>query len=165
MPDKPRRIYWDACVPMSYINAIPGRVPIIDELLRQARAGEIEIVTSVLSRVEVAFAASEKSAGALDAEVAQKIDGLWDEGSPIVVVEFHALIADRARNLVRQGIDQGWGALKPADAIHLATAQQMSVVELHTYDDRIQRWHNHAGFPVTEPTTPQGVLDTTTGVG
>jgi hypothetical protein len=60
MPDELSRIYWDACVPMSYINATPGRVHIIDELLKQARAGDFVIITSVLSRVEVAFAASEK---------------------------------------------------------------------------------------------------------
>jgi len=40
-------------------------------------------------------------------------------------VEFYELIADRARGLMRQAITQGWGSLQPADAIHLATAQQL----------------------------------------
>jgi len=43
MPDEPRRTYWDANVPLSYINRISDRVPVIDELLRQGRAGEIEL--------------------------------------------------------------------------------------------------------------------------
>ena len=61
-----QRVYWDACVPLAYINAIQDRVAVIDELLRRARAGEFELLTSVLSRVEVACAASEKEQGELD---------------------------------------------------------------------------------------------------
>ena len=60
MPDEPRRIYWDANVPLSYINGVAERVPIIDELFRQARAGEIELLTSAISRVEIAFVQSEE---------------------------------------------------------------------------------------------------------
>jgi predicted nucleic acid-binding protein len=165
MPGDPRRIYWDACVPLSYINAIPERVLIIDELLRQARAGEFELVTSVLSRVEVACAASEKEQGTLDSAVEAEIDDLWRPGSPIKLVEFYDLIAQHARALMRQGIEQGWGALKPADAIHLATAQQMEAAEMHTYDERLLKWSGHAGFPVVEPHTPQGILDTSAGTG
>jgi hypothetical protein len=95
----------------------------------------------------------------LDAQIEAKIDELWRPGSPIKTVEFYDLIAARARGLMRQGIEQGWGALKPADAIHLATAQQMGVVEFHTYDDRVMKWSGKAGFPITEPQTPQGLLD------
>jgi predicted nucleic acid-binding protein len=159
-----QRVYWDACVPLAYINAIQDRVAVIDELLRRARAGEFELLTSVLSRVEVACAASEKEQGELDPAVEAQIDDFWRPGSPIKLVEFYDLIADQARALMRQGVEQGWGSLKPADAIHLATAQQMGVTEFHTYDQRLLKWNGNAGFPVMEPHTPQGVLDTT-GMG
>jgi len=60
MPGEPRPVYWDACVLLSYINEVTERVSVIDELLRQSRAGEVRLLTSALSQVEVAFAASEK---------------------------------------------------------------------------------------------------------
>ena len=158
MPDEASRIYWDSNVLLSYINDHPDRVPIIEELFRQARAGDIELFTSAVSRVEVAFAAAEKAEGSLDTTVEEQIDTLWAPGSPVKTVEFYDLIGDRARALMRQGIAQGWGSLKPIDAIHLATAQQMAVAEFHTYCERLQAWSGHLGFPVTEPQTAQGIL-------
>lgn len=139
MPDEPPRIYWDACVLLSYINGIAGRLPTIEELLRQSRAEKVMLLTSVLSHVEVAFATFEREQGALDQEVEGQIADLWRPGSPVTAVEFYELIADRARGLMRQAITQGWGSLKPADAIHLATAQQLEVDEFHTYDDDLQK--------------------------
>lgn len=158
MPDETRRIYWDACVLLSYVNGIAERLPTIEELLRQSRAKEVVLVTSVLSQVEVAFAAIEKQQGALDQQIEEQIAALWSPGSPIAAVEFYELIADRARGLMRRAITQGWGALKPADAIHLATAQQLEVEEFHTYDSDLHKWDGHAGSPVREPQTAQGVL-------
>lgn len=156
----PPRVYWDANVLLSYLGAVPERLPVIDELLRQARAKEIEIVTSALSIAEVAFAQGEKDAAQLDAQVEQDIDELWAPGSPIATVEFYDLVAYRARSLVRQGIPQGWGSLKPIDAIHVATAQHFAVSEFHTYDHRIQAWNGHLAFSITEPQTVQAVFDT-----
>ncbi len=83
MPGESRRVYWDACVLLSHINKIAERVSVIDELLRQSRAEEVELLTSALSQVEVAFAAAEKEHGALDPEVEQQITELWAPGSPI----------------------------------------------------------------------------------
>jgi predicted nucleic acid-binding protein len=158
MPDEPRRVYWDANVPLSYLNGVPDRVPILDELFRKARAKEIELITSSISRVEVAYIQSERQAGVLDEQTEEAIAALWSPPSPIKTVEFYDLIGDKARELMRQGISQGWGKLKPMDAIHLATAQQMAVAELHTYCDRLLKWTNALGFPVTEPQTTQTVL-------
>ena len=154
------RIYWDANVLLSYLNAVPERVATIEELLRKARAKDIEIVTSSLSLVEVAFVRAEKEAQQLDEEAEQKIDALLAHGSPIATVEFYDLIAYEARGLIRQGIRQGWGSLKPMDAIHVATAQHFEVAEFHTYCERIQKWNGHLPFSITEPQTPQITLDT-----
>lgn len=59
-----RRVYWDACVFLSYINGVANRLPTIEELLRLARADEFELLTSSLSHAEVAFAEIEKAQGA-----------------------------------------------------------------------------------------------------
>lgn len=158
MPDDPRRVYWDANVVLSYLNGVPERVPIIEELFKQARAEEIELLTSSVSRVEIAFVQSEKDSGELDQEAEEAIDAFWSPGSPIKTVEFYDLIAEDAKALIRQGIEQGWGSLKPMDAIHVATAQRMKVSEMHSYDDRVKRWSERLGFPITDAGTAQGVL-------
>lgn len=158
MPDEVRRIYWDSCVPLSYLNDDPSRVPTIEELFKQARAEEIELLTSAVSRVEVAFVQSEKADGVLDAEAEEAIEAFWSPGSPIKTVEFYDLIADSAKALIRKGIEQDWGNLKPMDAIHIATAQRMQVSEMHSYDDRVKKWSGHLGFPITDAQTAQGVL-------
>lgn len=160
MPDDPELIYWDANVPLSYLNAIADRVPVIEELLRKARAREIELITSSLSIVEVAFVKAEKNGGNLDAANEAIIDALWAPGGPIKTVEFYDLIATEARTLIRRGIEQGWGSLKPIDAIHLATAKQMGVAEFHTYCGGLHAWNGHIGFPVTAPQLAQTILDT-----
>ncbi len=159
MPDEQRRIYWDSNVPLSYINGIADRLAVIDELFKQARGREIELLTSSVTRVEVAYAAEEKKSGQLDREVEQQINDLWAPGSPIKTVEFHDLIGDDAKMLMRRGISQGWGSLTPLDAVHLATAKRMEVAEFHTYCERLHRWSSELGFPVGEPETAQGVLD------
>lgn len=157
MAEDPRRVYWDANVALSYLNGVASRVPIIEELFRQARAGEIELLTSAVSRVEVAFVQSEQKKQALDEEAEATIDTLWLPGGPIKTVEFYDLIGTDARGLIRQAVAQGWN-LKPVDAIHLATAQRMAVAEMHTYCERLQRWSDKLGFPITGPQVAQGIL-------
>jgi hypothetical protein len=39
------------------------------------------------------------------------------------------------------------------DAIPLATARPLGVIDFHTYDGRVQRWSDVLGFPVREPIT------------
>jgi predicted nucleic acid-binding protein len=160
MPDDLCRVYWDSNVILSYLNDVPDRVATIEELFRQARAEEIELLTSSISRVEVAFVESERESRELDADVEETINRLWQPGSPIKTVEFYDLIGDGARRLMRRGVSQGWGLLKPKDAIHLATAERMGVSEMHSYDNRVKKWSGELGFPITDAQTEQGVLGT-----
>ena len=152
------RIYWDANVLLSYIDGDQDRLPPIEELLRRSRAGEVELVTSTLTQVEVAFAPSEKEAGVLDDEIETAIDELWLPGSPIKVVELHAAVAAQARALMRTELAAGRSGLRASDGIHLATAITMSVDDFHTYDQRLSGHAAGVAFPVREPFTPQGQL-------
>lgn len=164
MPDKPA-YYWDSCVPLSYINEIADRMPVLDALLESSSRGEIRLYTSDLSRVEVAFSTAEKDTGILDQETERRIDSLWEDTSAITMVESHGVIGKEARNLIRAGIaqrPQGW-SLKPFDAVHLATAQWLSnagitIDEFHTYDKRLFRYGTIVGFKIMEPTTTQPKL-------
>jgi len=133
MANVPRRLYWDACVFLSYINRHPGRIGTLDKLMADGAKGELEILTSTISNVEVAYGIQEQTQKALDPAVEANIDKLWNATSFIKLVEFHALIAQRARTLMRDGIPYGW-KLKPGDAIHLATASSgLEIVEFNTY--------------------------------
>src|SRR5712691_1484044 len=119
------RLYWDADVLVSWIDNHPERAPLIDVLLGDARGGKVEIFTSAVSQVEVAFSETERARGSLSPAVDQQITELWAPGSPIKVVEFYPLIGTRARNLIRDNVPRGWSGLRANDAIHLATAAHL----------------------------------------
>lgn len=133
MPEALPRIYWDADVFLSYINGIPERLPNIEALLEKSGT-DFQLITSSISVVEVAFGKAEQDGKALDAEIEARINALWSPESPVRLVEFHPMIADGAKALLRESIARGW-RVKPMDAIHLSTARQESVKEFHTYDD------------------------------
>ena len=123
MPKDHRAVYWDSCLFVSYIEDTPGRGPTLGSLLARSNPdGDIQIYTSTLSHVEVAFSESERGSGQLDALIEGRIDTLWTDPKAIVSVEFIDIIGKLARDLMRRGIPLGW-SLKPLDAVHLATAQ------------------------------------------
>ncbi len=153
-----RRIYWDSCVWLRYVNETPEDKRVLDILLTDSAyaRGDIEIVTSIASMTEVAYAVHEQTNHTLDDDTEQKIDSLWRDRSAVTLVEFYPAIALGARGLIRMGIEKGWN-LKPLDAIHLATAQRMEVTEFHTYDLQLPRYSNELGFPISEPFVHGGV--------
>lgn len=154
MPEAVSRYCWDSCVFLSYIQGISSRVPDIDALLQSADEKKIEIVASAITIVEVAFAQGERVQKKLDRGVEAKIDSLWEPPSPIKLVEFHRLIAQRARNLIREAVSRGWG-LKPLDAIHLSTAEQLDATAFHTYDESLDKYHELIGLSVGRPLASQ----------
>lgn len=149
MPDDLPRLYWDANVFLSYINGIPTRLPDLDALLERSGT-DSQIITSVISIVEVAFGKAEQDGGALDPDVERKIDALWTADSPIRLVEFYPHIAHGAKALMREALARGW-KLKPLDAIHLATAQQERATAFHTYDTELEKYTPLIGCPVSQP--------------
>jgi hypothetical protein len=114
MPGKPSFVYWDSCVFLSYINADPGRIDTLDAIFDEIQKsnGEKRIVTSILTKVEVAWSAIEHTTHTILTTVEQTIDRLWNDESVIGFIELHDGIAIRARNLMRQSLAQGW-SLKP----------------------------------------------------
>jgi predicted nucleic acid-binding protein len=148
---EPEPVYWDSDVLLAYVNGEDGRVENIRALLNDADRGLVQILTSTLSVTEVAFAAHEKAGGALDAEADENIRQLWLPPSPINLVEFHFRLAERSRDMIRIAVTNGW-RLKPPDAIHLATAESVGAVKLHTYNLRdFERWGGVLGMSVEEP--------------
>lgn len=151
MPGSAPIIYWDSNVMLSYINEHPDRKPTIEALLEDSVNDVIEIVTSTLTIVEVAFAKAEKDTQSLDSNVEAKIDKLWFPAGPVRLVEFHRLIGQEARGLLRHAIATGQ-SLKPPDAIHLATAKQLGCAEFQTYNNKkLAHFSAEIGCPVSEP--------------
>ena len=155
--------YWDACVPLAYINGDVERLQHIDSFMERS-GKDWRIVTSVLTITEVAFGASEQTSSTLDLGVEAQIASLWQAGSPIQLVEFYDLIALRAQRIMRDAVSRSW-QLKPADAIHLATADQLGcVTAFHTYDKKLERFADltETRFQILAPISRTPLLALTT---
>ena len=151
-------VYWDSCVFLSYINGTADRLPMIDAMLNEANTGRIEIRTSVVSLTEVAFAQLERDQGKTDEAVLLAIEELLQDSNVVTLVEFHELIGRQARLLMREALENGW-ALKPMDAIHLATARHEGIGAFHTYDGPLSKYASMTGLTIGTPNTPaQGLL-------
>jgi predicted nucleic acid-binding protein len=74
-------------------------------------------------------------------------------------VEFYPLVAHEARALIRQALPKGW-SIKPADAIHLATARRVGATAFHTCDEGLTKFKKLVGFPIEPPLAEQPELPT-----
>ena len=151
-PSDAPAVYWDASVFLSYVNDVADRAPVVGALLDQSRSRRLVIFTSVLSMTEVAFSGDEQSSRTLDPDVEELISGLFRTRQIVRTVDFSQVIAVGARQLMRRAIGEGL-SLKPADAIHLATAASSAVDEVHTYDRKWSSYSEIVGLPIREPFT------------
>ncbi len=93
--------YWDANVFIYYLNGDLERLPTLDAILDGvSKSKKDKIVTSIFSKVEVAWVASEKNHRSLSKEEESKIDALWNDSSIIELVDFSDEIAHLARDLL-----------------------------------------------------------------
>ena len=156
MPNIRKLIYWDSTVWLAYINGESERLPVIDSILAESASdkGKCRLYTSVLTQVEVAFAKSEQDEKALDPEVEEQIDQLWNDTESLSLIEFHEGIGRVARELMRHCLTRGW-SLKTMDALHLATAKFLNADEIHTYDTKWMRLADILDIPILLPTVAQ----------
>lgn len=144
------KIYWDADVFLSYVNELPERLAHIEWHLERS-GSEFQLVTSTLSIAEVTFAEMDKSNNRVSAETLERIDSLWlADDSPVILAEVYTDIVIAARDLARSVIPLGW-TMKGADAIHMATAKQLGVAEIHTYSTDWPRNAATLGIKITQP--------------
>lgn len=140
MPGR-RVIYWDACVFISilkgeYSDVVKARIA---ELDRQHLRGDIVLMTSALTRVEVFENQSPKKA--IDAYRRLRERATFQE------VAVDPKVADRAR-LLRETLEGGGRSaglpkLTTPDAIHLATALLYEADELHTDEKALASFSKH----------------------
>lgn len=102
--------------------------------------------------------AHERLKRALSTEEEIRIDALWNNPEVVEMVDFSDEIALAARKLMREGMTRGW-KLTTNDAIHLASAQWVGAIELHTYDKAdLPRYSELLGLIICEPHTIQPKL-------
>jgi predicted nucleic acid-binding protein len=161
MTNKPRLVYWDSCVFLSYINGPADRLQVIETLWDEITESNGVIYTSVAAITEVAYASLERDQWQTDQEIGNKIESIWEDAS-VMIIEYHSEIARIARGLMRSALPNQW-VLKPIDAVHLATASWVnnavqSISEFQTYDEVLKRYGPMIGIPICEPNVIQGRL-------
>jgi predicted nucleic acid-binding protein len=119
--------YWDACTFLGWLSEEPDKVDECRGVIHQAEAGNVLIVTSSLTLVEVIKLKGEKSlAEEYEPTIREFFKHAW-----IVVRQLDRFIAEDARQFVwRHGFD-------PKDSVHVATALRSGVKRLDTFDDEL----------------------------
>ncbi|HZN17885.1 MAG TPA: PIN domain-containing protein [Micromonosporaceae bacterium] len=124
-PDTPSLVYLDSCAFLYVINKTTGYEPVAD-LLHVAESGKVTIMMSPLTLVEVIGKPKDKP---LDPATDSRVRRLLDNPR-FLVVEFDRTVALKARTFV------GALGLKPADAIHMASAVVGRADVLMTFDTK-----------------------------
>lgn len=157
MPER-KLFYWDTSVFLSYLNAIPDRIPTLQAILDRISKDKNQIiVTSTISKVEVAWVAHEKLNRVFNPDELSRIDALWNDSSVVEFIEFHDDIALLARDIMRAGMAKGW-KLRTNDAIHLASAKSVECCEVNVYDDKWAKYKEIVGIDIKKPTVDQLTL-------
>jgi predicted nucleic acid-binding protein len=143
-------LYGDSNIFISYFNQQPERIAVLEQLFEEIqKSPDRKIVTSVITLTEVAHFAIEKDRRQIDDLQEERLDQFWNDRSLIEFVEVNEVIPRSARKLMRLAIPHGF-SLKPADAIHLASARFAGAEEFLTYDD-LKRYEAIAGLQIIEP--------------
>jgi predicted nucleic acid-binding protein len=142
---KPRH-YWDSCTFLAVLKNEDDKIGECLSVMKAAEAGEIIILTSALTFIEVIKL--EKGKPKLSKDVEEKIRAFlrheW-----IYVHEVDRKIGELARDLMWQ-----YESLKPKDATHVATAIWTKVDVLETFDDELIKLSGTIGDPLLHITRP-----------
>jgi predicted nucleic acid-binding protein len=121
--------YWDSSVFVAFFNDEPGRGNVIETLLNEGTDGKLTVITSSFSCVEVLKLKEQKH---LTKEQEEQISDLFQYPC-IKLVDATRSICEAARHLIWK-----YTALKPKDAVHIASAlayaQREQLDFLFSYD-------------------------------
>ena len=132
-----KRRYWDSCTFLSWFNEEEDKADKCKGVIKLAQDGELVIVTSALTLTEVVWL---KGLPKLDETSEEKIK-LFFEQDFLAVRPVDRVIADQARQLI-------WKfKIKPKDAIHLATAIDLHIKDMDTFDEELIKLDGKLGDP------------------
>jgi len=132
MATRTRAVYWDANLFHAVFGREAGRIKLCEHIVKLSSQGLVQIYTSTVTFAEVVWVKS-----IVDGK--GKLNKLSPEHEPIIQKFFansyiypincDRRVAELARELMWRH------ALKPKDAIHVASAVSQQVEVLHSYDD------------------------------
>lgn len=133
----PRRL-WDSCVILGYLSGQKDIKTDCEQIIQQCERGELEIATSTLAQAEVAYiqglSPQESEALILD----------FFSRKYVIPIAFDIAVARTARRLIRAYKNH---KLKPADAVHIATAIQWNLPIIETMDPGLLALSKKEGNP------------------
>jgi predicted nucleic acid-binding protein len=138
------RRYWDSDIFLSWFNKEQNKYEKCLGVMKGFDNGEIEIVTSSLTLVEVLWV---KGSNKITKEQSEKICRFFEREN-IIIVNLDRYIAEYARDLV-------WNNnVQPKDAVHLATAIKAKIPLFDTFDKDLLSLNGLLGNPPLIITIP-----------
>ena len=131
--------YWDACTFLGLLKNESDKVDECISVIKAAQDGDVIIVTSALTFIEVVKL--EKGQPKLPKESEEKIRAFFRHDW-IYIYDVDRKIGESARELIWQ-----YESLKPKDATHVATAMRAKVDVLDTFDDYLIKLSEKIGDP------------------
>jgi len=134
---KRARVYWDACTWLAIVNEeravfkgegkpTENRFAMCKNIIDRSEKDEFEIVVSAFTLAEVCKSDEAKT------ENVSKLPFFLDHDF-VLMVPLDKDVGLKAQALQTSGLI----GLKPADAVHLASAQRANVLEFHTFDSAL----------------------------
>jgi predicted nucleic acid-binding protein len=156
---KTKYTYCDSCVFIAYFNNEAERVNVIHQLFEETQQNpERKILTSALTIAEVAHVENEKPRNGgkarLKEDAEEILDEFWHDTTLLQMIDFEEVLARKARALMRQATKFGY-SLKTMDAIHLVSAQVITIDEFYTYDKGLFKFSTITGYKICEPYNTQ----------
>lgn len=137
MPIKKR--YWDTTCFLGWLSDEKDKIDACQGIIEDAEAGKIKIITSALTIAEVIYL---KGHPKITHEKSSKIIEFF-KNEYIILINVDRNIAEEARKLLWE--HEG---LKPADALHVASASFAKVPFLDTFDEGLEKLSDKIGNPL-----------------
>lgn len=147
--------YWDACIFLAWLKnerRPDGEMEGLAEVVSLITRGEVTLITSVLTRVEV-----------LESTLSQNAQKLFEDifkHRNIVRINMDEHVSIFAHK-IRDYYKSTGNSLETPDAVHLASAITYGAEQFHTFDDKLLRLNGTvAGYPlvICQPKGVQTVL-------
>jgi predicted nucleic acid-binding protein len=140
--------YWDAGVFIALLKPEAWRLDEVNAVLKVAEAGQILVVTSSVSLVEVVKLDAKQAIIEIPAADCAKIEGFFSR-SYVSVRLLDFKVGATARDYIwRYGLDT-------RDSIHLATAVRYHLPQLDTYDQHLLDLNGKiSGLNISHPNLP-----------
>ena len=127
--------YWDSDCFIGWFNQEPDKVDMCKATIDRAEAGEVQLVVSALTLIEVIKMKNHPSLPRDKEEMIRK----YFQNDFIKLVNVDRMVGELARSLI-------WGFnVQPKDSIHVATAILQKVPVLNTFDAGLIKLNQKVG--------------------